>query len=219
MDFLTYNGLLSAIPYLWKKSILNSEPLKNSDEHNLTPSNVTAKIARKIFVLKMLKPPNVETILTEQNLTVKAIYELPFKVTMENKLTCFEYKVVHNILLANSKLNKMKLRASLSCDRCNHPHENLLHLLYECPGTQSFCQIVISWWNERRSENVTLNATDILYGYKSELNTCLTLNHYVIIGKYQIFLSWLNKAYPNFEIFSLLLNEKIPCERTIAFKT
>ena len=102
-----------------KKSILNSKPLKNSDEHNLTPSNVTAKIARKFFVLKMLKPPNVERIPTEQNLTVKAIYELPFKVTMENKLTCFEYKVVHNILPTNSKLNKMKPRASPSCDRCN----------------------------------------------------------------------------------------------------
>ena len=152
VDFLTYNGLLSAIPNLWKKSILNSEPLKNSDEHNLTPSNVTAKIVRRIFVLKMLKPPNVETILAEQNLTVKAIYELSFKVTMENKLRCFQYKVVHNILPTNSKLYKMKLRASPSCDRCNHPHENLLHLLYECPSTQIFWQIVIGWWNEKRSE-------------------------------------------------------------------
>ena len=162
VDFLTYNGLLSAIPNLWKKSILNSEPLKNSDEHNLTPSNVTAKIASKSFVLKMLEPPNVERILAEQNLTVKAIYELPFNVTMENKLRCFQYKVVHNILPTNNKLYKMKLRASLSCDRCNHPHENLLQLLYECPSTQIFWQIVVSWWNEKRSENVTLNATDIL---------------------------------------------------------
>ena len=184
VDFLTYNGLLSAIPNLWKKSILNSKPLNNSGEHNLSSENVTAKIERKMFVLKMLKPPNVERILAEQNLTVKAIYELPFKVTMENKLRCFQYKVVHNILPTNSKLYKMKLRTSPSCDRCNHPHENLFHLLYECPSTQIFWQMVISWWNEKRSENVTLNATDILYGYKPELNICLALNHYVIIAKY-----------------------------------
>ena len=153
----------------------------------------------------MVKPPDVERILAEQNLTVKAIYELPFKVTMENKLRCFQYKVVHNILPTNSKLYKMKLRTSPSCDRCNHPHENLLHLLYECPSTQISWQMVISWWNEKRSGNVTLNATDILYGYKSELNICLALNHYVIIAKYQIFLSGLNKASTSFEIFSLLL--------------
>ena len=166
----------------------------------------------------MLKPPNVERILAEQNLTVKDIYELPFKVTMENKLRCFQYKVVHKILPTNSKLYKMKLRASPSCDRCNHPHENLFHLLYECPSTHIFWHIVISCWNEKRSENVTLNSTDILYGYKPELNTCLALNHYVIIAKYHVFLLWLNKAYPSFEIFSLLLNEKILCERAIAFK-
>ena len=78
--------------------------------------------------------------------------------------------------------------------------------------------MVIRWWNEKRSENVILNATDVLYGYKLELNICLALNNYVIIAKYHIFLSWLNKASPSFEIFSLLLNETILCERSIAFK-
>ena len=203
VDFLTYNGLLSTIPYIWKNQFLIQ---------NLTSANVTAKIAHKMFVLK------IERILAEQNHTVKAVYELPFKVTMENKLRCFQYKVVHNILPTNSKLYKMKLRTSPSCDRCNHPHENLLHLLYECPSTQIFWQMVIRWWNEKTWENVTLNATDILYGYKPELNICLALNHYVIIAKYHIFLSWLNKATPSFENFSLLLNEKILCKRTIAFK-
>ena len=51
----------------------------------------------------MLKPPNVETTLVEQNLPVKAIFELPFKVTMENKLRCFQYKVIHNILPTNNR--------------------------------------------------------------------------------------------------------------------
>ena len=46
VDFLTYNGLLSAIPNLWKKSILNSKPLNNSGEHNLSSENVTAKTLR-----------------------------------------------------------------------------------------------------------------------------------------------------------------------------
>ena len=73
---------------------------------------------------------------------------------------------------------------------------------------------IYSWWNEKRSENVTLNALDILYGYKSESNIFQTLNNYVIIAKYHIFLSWLNETSLSFEIFSLLLNKKILCERT-----
>ena len=74
-----------------KKSILNSEPLDNSEEHNRTFENVTAKTAHKMFVLRMLKPPNVERKLVEQNsISTEAVYELPFKVTIENKLRCFQ---------------------------------------------------------------------------------------------------------------------------------
>ena len=86
MNFLTYNGLLAAIPDKWKNSILNSVPLDNSEEHNRTSEKVTAKTARKMFVLRTLKPPHVERNLVEQNLSTKAVYELPLKVTMENKL-------------------------------------------------------------------------------------------------------------------------------------
>lgn len=218
VNFLTYNGILAAIPDEWKKSILNSELLDNREGHNLTSVNVTAKTARKMFVLRLFKPPNVERKLVEQNISTKAVYELPFKVTMENKLRCFQYKVVNNILPTNSNLYKMKLRTSPDCDRCSHPHENLVHLLYECPSIQIFWQRVISWWNEKRSENVTLSTSDILYGYKPESNIFQAHNHYVIIAKYHIFLSWLNKTSPSFEIFCVLLNEKILCERTIAFK-
>ena len=138
VNFLTYNGLLAAIPDKWKKSILNSEPLDNSEEHNRTSENVTAKTVRKMFVLRTLRRPNVERNLVEQNLSTKAVYELPFKVTMENKLTCFQYMVIHNILPTNSNLYKMKLRTSPSCDRCSHPHENLFHLVYDCPSIQVF---------------------------------------------------------------------------------
>ena len=70
--------------------------------------HVTAKAARKMLVLKMLKPRNVERKLVEQNLSTKAVYELPFKVTIENKLRCFQYKVIHNILPTNSNLYKTR---------------------------------------------------------------------------------------------------------------
>jgi len=76
VNFLTYSSLLSAIPDAWKRSILNSEETHiNSDEHNLTSVNVTAKIACKMLVLETHKPSNVEKKLDEQNLMVKAIYE------------------------------------------------------------------------------------------------------------------------------------------------
>ena len=43
-------------------------------------------------------------------------------------------------------------------------------------------------------------------------------NHFLIITKYHVFLSWLNTVSPSLDIFLLLLNEKILSERTIAVK-
>ena len=90
VNFLTYNGLLATIPEVWKRSILNSERiLTDVDRHDLSPANVNAKSARELLVLKVFKAPNVEIKLVEKHLLIKAIYELPFKVTIENKLRCF----------------------------------------------------------------------------------------------------------------------------------
>ena len=110
VNFLTYNGLLAANPEVWKRSVLNSERiLTDVDRNDLSPANVTAKSARELLVLKVFKAPNVENKLVEKHLLIKAIYELPFKVTLENKLRCFQYKLIHNILPTNSRLHKMKL--------------------------------------------------------------------------------------------------------------
>ena len=90
----------------------------------------------------MFKAPNVETKLIEKCLPIKAIYELPFKVTLENRLRCFQYKIVHNILPTNSRVHKMKLKISPSYDRCSFPYETLSHLLYELSTVQTFFTVI-----------------------------------------------------------------------------
>ena len=83
VNFLKYFGLLSAIPSGWKNFLLNSPhiPSNKAVKDYLTPSNVIAKMAREYFVLRVLKSPNIELELVGENLSPKAIYQLPFKVT------------------------------------------------------------------------------------------------------------------------------------------
>ena len=47
VNFLQYYGLLNAIPSIWKRSF--SDPLQTNKvaKNNLSPSNVTAKLARE----------------------------------------------------------------------------------------------------------------------------------------------------------------------------
>ena len=81
----------------------------------------------------------------DQSLSPNA--EMNQLITTENKLGCFQYKVIHNILLASKKLYKMKLKTSPISDSCNHSHEKVFPLLYEC-RTDTFWQMVIAWWNK-----------------------------------------------------------------------
>ena len=53
-----YNGLIGAIPDVWKKSISDCEQHSiDAVSNHLTPANVTAKNARQTLVLRKMKPP------------------------------------------------------------------------------------------------------------------------------------------------------------------
>ena len=81
----------------------------------------------------------------------------------------------------------MRKKTSPSCERCNSSNETLVHLLYVCPIVREFWHKTIIWWNEKRSENISLNETDILYGYKPDLSKFYALNHVLLIAKHHIF--------------------------------
>ena len=103
----------------------------------------------------------------------------------------------------------MGMKTSPRCDRCNSPNETLVHLLYECPTAQGFWRETINWWNEKRTEKISLNATDILYGYKPDSSKFHALNHVLLIAKHHSFQAWLQNSPPIFKIFHLILKDKI----------
>ena len=218
VNFLQYHSLLAAIPSIWKRSLPDPPQTNEVTKNNISPSTVTAKHAREHFVFKTLKPPNNEQDLSEKNLPLKAIYELPFKVTIENKLRCFQFKIIHNILPSNQSLFKMGKKTSPRCEHCFSPNETLTHMLYECPTVQKFWREIITWWNELRSEKISLNETDILYGYKPDSSNFYALNHVLITAKHHIFQFWLQNTPPSFSNFLSILKDKILCENKIAFK-
>ena len=76
---------------------------------------MTAKSARKALVLRSIMPANVEIKLVQNNHLIQAIYELPFKAAVENKLRCFELKVIHNILSSNYVHLALSAATAVNC--------------------------------------------------------------------------------------------------------
>ena len=69
------------------------------------------------------------------------------------------------------------------------------------------------------SENITLSTTEILYGYKPESTLFRAFNHYLLIALYYIHLARNKSEDPRLDVFIVLLEIKIQCEREIAMKT
>ena len=86
--FLDYAGVIAAIPKIWKSEIVgnftngNNEPVPSLDISS-------TKKTRVVLAERSVSPPIIEINLRKQVLNVKAVYVLPFKITVENKLRSF----------------------------------------------------------------------------------------------------------------------------------
>ena len=100
----------------------NNEPVPSLDISSTEKARVM--LAERSFSL-----PIVEINLRKQVLNVKAVHELPFKITVENKLRRFQFKLIHNIIPTNHSLYKMNIKASPECERCLVPSETPINML------------------------------------------------------------------------------------------
>ena len=118
-----------AIPKIWKSEIVgnvangNNEPVPSLDISS-------TKKAHMMLAERSFTPPIAEISLRKQVLNVKAVYKLPFKVTVENKLRSFQFKLIHNIIPTNHSLYKMNIKVSPRCKCCLFPNETLIHMLF-----------------------------------------------------------------------------------------
>ena len=92
--FVDYAGVLAAIPKIWKSEIVGN--VANGDNKPLPSLDISStKKACVMLAERSFSPPIVEISLRKQGLNIKAVYELPFKVTVENKLRSFQFKLIH----------------------------------------------------------------------------------------------------------------------------
>ena len=115
--FLYYAGLLAATPKHWKNATLDrNQPASNKSLVTLLfVDNVLAKPACLLLTERSFCPPLPE--FQEQNLNPSAVCELPFKITIENKLRSFQFKLTHNIIPTNQCLWKMNINALPQCEK------------------------------------------------------------------------------------------------------
>ena len=145
--FLKYCGLCNAIPASWirlLKSSADEAQRKSGHNQKIDIGKLSCKVATKILIDKKFETPTAERRMRQLSLddsTIRAIYDIPFKVTKDIRLSIFQFKIIHHILPTNSTLYRDKIKDHDKCHLCTQT-QTLRHLFVSCSECSGFLEYV-----------------------------------------------------------------------------
>ena len=158
-NFLTYYGVINAIPNEYKKSIKQ----RNAQQEQPTQQSQslkapTTKAIRKSFVNHIFEVPTATQRLIDKGLApdhVNDYFNLAFSSRKETKLIMFQYKILHDAVFTKEKLfraNIAKSDLSYLCLERSETHASLGSIRLRVLG--SFPVLVqVSCFNRARTIN------------------------------------------------------------------
>ena len=101
------------------------------------------------------------------DLSIAALYILPFKVTKNIKLSMFQFRLNHHILYTCDKRFRAKIIENDECQLCG-VRQTLEHLFVECRHVRSFWYLLTSRWNSCNSPKLALTNKAKIYAHHPE---------------------------------------------------
>ena len=118
-------------------------------------------------------------VLTDQNWLVA------HRSTKEERLRLLHWKLLHNIYPTNILLHKMGIKNSIKCSFCNE-NDYIEHFFFRCQKIKKVWDDCIGYIYKHTNEKVSLQETDILFGYKpndAKHSFVRFVNHIILITK------------------------------------
>ena len=217
--FLQYLGLLNAIPTSWKKLLKGTygETETNDCEEKITDiQSISSKMLRQLLTKQIFEKPTSRGKLDKAGFSAEQIayiYELPFKLTLDVRMSVFQFKINHNILYTKSRLFRDKLAENDKCYLCNG-RQTLTHLFVECDSSKVFWIKFTSWWNSKNNPQVdNLQQRDILFALHPEKQTFLGINYCLLVARQYIYFAAKNEDPFCFTAFLKFLKNKLGIDK------
>ncbi len=108
----------------------------------------------------------------------KNIYKSPFNIVRETRLQTLQYKIIHNTIVCNQRLKRIKIKESDTCSFCNLP-DDIPHYFINCEHTKAFWK---TWglWSEKLTNFNIRECEDIieciLFGFPGKKNNTIIIN-------------------------------------------
>ena len=162
--FTIYNGVIAAIPRLWKQNLdiivcsaidipVNNQPASS----RFIYSNLISPLCTQPRALVKWEH------LFNTDLNWQSIFLAPFASLRETKLQYFQLRFLHRILGTNSYLFRLHLRNDSLCSFCGIEDESIDHLFWNCEVVSNFIlDVELSFLGRI----FVFSKQDIFFGYK-----------------------------------------------------
>jgi hypothetical protein len=176
-NFLRYNSLKDAIPWVWRDK-LKTENVQQNDittqddlslvinKHRVPIQKITnKKIYWELIEMIRITPIIKDKWIQEFNIPEddwENIFKVG-KVIRDTKIRTFQYKLIFKLIPCNLYLFKIGRSNSDTCHFCNYI-DNIGHYFYECHETKSFWLAVQNWWNNMGDEKIIINKEMAILG-------------------------------------------------------
>ena len=103
-------------------------------------------------------PPTAEAKILRHGFTpeiVQKVYELPFQIKHDIKITMFQYKIIHNILATKMFLFRANFSDNDICPQCLAEAHSLDHMFLRCSSVVAYWKTFQNWWTNKTKEQLT----------------------------------------------------------------
>ncbi len=195
-SFMTYLGLVHAIPRQWKSKCVNgvitvntlvNECLVDIQGNSVGMHHVRCSQIYDELVVKKITKSKACIKLSEcygiSEEDWKGIFMLPYKAKVTNNVKEAQFKIIHGYVATNKLLYKIKIKTSPRCNFCFLYQQDINHVMFECMEVKNFWFDVSKWLFELFEITITFELRNILLG--STEDTCF-INNIILYGKYYI---------------------------------
>ena len=239
--FQQYYIILNAIPKVWKQNILREVHVYDAtqEENEGVMKNVLMNVNTKrkskfFFTLRCLfiqlldlqsKRNGKNCYNSTEQIEWKVIWSFNLQAMKENKISEFNFKLLHNLLPNRYNLFKWKLCNNPLCLYDDQLHDNL-HLFVKCKHTRLFWLKFGDIIRKLYNVNFSFDKFVLIEGYNLKNKIFKSLNFLIIYAKYAVYLTFMqaeNRKLMFDEvsilcIFKRLIHNRLKIERNCKTK-
>ena len=222
IDFVTYNGWISAIKHYIRRNGITLE------ENKFVTKNITNAIQIIYSVTKGSKL--YYEYLTKTNSDPKCCSTWSKKFNCEiswrevfqtvhmirdTQLKWLQIRIVHRIVATNVVLHAMGVKDTSNCTWCNNTRDSIEHFLWSCQYVQNFWSKLEKLLREINNNtlNIKMSRDYIIFGVDNSFKTDSVLDFITTFAKSYIYKCKMNNSVPNLRVFQTILTRRYKIEQ------